>query len=704
MSVLNPVVLLWDGENRRIYLKSGVSDFYPIEDIYHEYRAARRLDTNDLRKYNALLRAEGNVPKGGGAFTPRYVVLINGTKIVPFDETLGLNQLGDIITDNPDVDPTLYDTSQLTVSKVIYIKPSEAEVIQLNSPAIEYGEFNEQVTIDVINGVAGTAYPIGTARVPVNNLHDAGIIATIRGFKRIFFIGNFTFTPGLHLQSVDLIGQGMQTSTFTFEYGSILPYCKAYNAKLTGQEIGLVGYADCHLIDYGSSGLFPSAANVIANRCLVEGTISLPANFSGTVTALDCWGRTAIDGRLPTFDMNGGDSSLQMRNYSGTVSLVNCSSTTNDVKIFLSSGGVVLTSSVTAGSIKLAGVGTFINESIPGRDLIIDSTAILSMESVSQAVWDEPVIEHVIEGSTGYQTLVDSYTNRIHLVQGGGSGTTYPWGTRASPVGNIEDALVLGNNLDINTIHIMGNIVIEEGIDISGFVFISDRSTGNILTINNAITNLTYFENLTVGGTFNGTVRFTTCVLLIVNNYSGGAKNCLLTNKITITGNGSNYLTDCDTYVKTVGFFVSVDQGNHPLNIIRCRGNYRIQNHLYTGLSLFDLVAGHILIEDTCLFGTIDIDGIVEVTNNSGGSLVINHALGLDSIGDSSAQAVVNAPIEMSFTLGNILRILLSALAGKTSGGETTIIRFRDVADTKDRIVGTVTPQGDRTAVTLDPD
>ena len=129
MSVLTPVVDTWDGTNRLIYLKQGVSDFFPIEDIYHEYRYNRRTD-EDLRKYEPLLRAEGNVPKGAGAFTPRYVVLLDGTKIVPYDEVLRINQLGDMITDDPDVDPSLYDTS-LTVPKVIYIKPSEAETIVL---------------------------------------------------------------------------------------------------------------------------------------------------------------------------------------------------------------------------------------------------------------------------------------------------------------------------------------------------------------------------------------------------------------------------------------------------------------------------------------------------------------------------------------------------------------------------------------------
>jgi hypothetical protein len=130
MTVAVPVVDSWDGINRLIYLKAGVADFLPIEDIYHEYRNARKLDES-FRPFDALIRADGNIPKGGGKFTPRYVTLLLGTKIVPFDDTVEMYQLGEIITDNPDVDPTVFDTSTLTVAKVIYIQPSEAEIITI---------------------------------------------------------------------------------------------------------------------------------------------------------------------------------------------------------------------------------------------------------------------------------------------------------------------------------------------------------------------------------------------------------------------------------------------------------------------------------------------------------------------------------------------------------------------------------------------
>ena len=58
--------------------------------------------------------------------------------------------------------------------------------------------------------------------------------------------------------------------------------------------------------------------------------------------------------------------------------------------------------------------------------------------------------------------------------------------------------------------------------------------------------------------------------------------------------------------------------------------------------------------------------------------------------------------IETNWTVRQGLRIFLSALAGKVSGAEDTPIIFRDVNDTKNRIVATVDSSGNRTAITRD--
>jgi hypothetical protein len=66
------------------------------------------------------------------------------------------------------------------------------------------------------------------------------------------------------------------------------------------------------------------------------------------------------------------------------------------------------------------------------------------------------------------------------------------------------------------------------------------------------------------------------------------------------------------------------------------------------------------------------------------------------------AQAVWQQHIENGLTAEQMLRIMFSALAGVVNGAGSGSIAFRDVADSKNRIAATTTPQGNRSAIILD--
>jgi hypothetical protein len=54
------------------------------------------------------------------------------------------------------------------------------------------------------------------------------------------------------------------------------------------------------------------------------------------------------------------------------------------------------------------------------------------------------------------------------------------------------------------------------------------------------------------------------------------------------------------------------------------------------------------------------------------------------------------------YSLESALKLCLSALAGKVTGGGTTTITFRSADDSADRIVATVDSNGNRSSITLD--
>lgn len=76
-------------------------------------------------------------------------------------------------------------------------------------------------------------------------------------------------------------------------------------------------------------------------------------------------------------------------------------------------------------------------------------------------------------------------------------------------------------------------------------------------------------------------------------------------------------------------------------------------------------------------------------------------AVDADALAADAVDEILDEIVEGSLTLRQAIRIILAALAGKITNANTSTNSFRDVADTKNRIVATVDSTG-RTAVTLD--
>lgn len=74
-------------------------------------------------------------------------------------------------------------------------------------------------------------------------------------------------------------------------------------------------------------------------------------------------------------------------------------------------------------------------------------------------------------------------------------------------------------------------------------------------------------------------------------------------------------------------------------------------------------------------------------------------AIDADALASDAVDEILDEVVEGSVTLRQAIRLFLSALTGKASGGGTTTITFRDIGDTKDRIIMTVDSSGNRSAV-----
>ena len=106
-----------------------------------------------------------------------------------------------------------------------------------------------------------------------------------------------------------------------------------------------------------------------------------------------------------------------------------------------------------------------------------------------------------------------------------------------------------------------------------------------------------------------------------------------------------------------------------------------------------------ILDEPTAPLTTREIESLFRVIRSAAGLgigivLVTHHLAEVFAVSDQ-----VTTLREGTVTLRQAIRLFLSVMTGKSSGGGTTSITFRDIGDTKDRVKVTVDNKGNRTAV-----
>lgn len=497
MSVAIPVIESIDGLSRRIYLKQGVTAFHWVDDIYLEYKNMRRLD-EALRQWNPFLLATGNISKGLGKSTPRLVTLLEDTKVVPYDETVFLYVTGEAITDDADTDATLFDISQLTQPVVVDQEPPGAEIIRLDDASIQYASFGDQVTIDVINGVAGTVFPTGTKRQPVNNVVDALAIAAPLNLKKLGVLGDYDFPGAVPILGYEIIGEGFQSSAITLGPGANFSGSSVRDLTLSGDVNGILGYIDCDLENITSSSLVGFDGSVVMRNCLVSINMQCPANFTGILTLINCWSHEVN----PVVDLNGCTAAISVLGYTGEVSIIN-GTEANDIVIDLISGKVILESSITNGNYTIRGIGSFEDSSTGttvNTNSLVDARDIKNAKVASETLrhhhtgygdtyyWDPINGSDMLDGKSA-ETAVATFAHAHDLVVDGHHDVIIALASDASSTTTTENITISKNytflrgpGLDFNIVPTVTDgtptvLITGNGVEISG-MFIGTAPTG----------------------------------------------------------------------------------------------------------------------------------------------------------------------------------------------------------------------------------
>jgi hypothetical protein len=256
----------------------------------------------------------------------------------------------------------------------------------INSPEIQDASFDGVVAIDVASPFAGTAYPLGSRRRPVNNLADALLIAESRGINEFSVRSDLTIT-GIDVSGYAFLGKN-HSFTVTVDASADTTDCAFQNVTLQGELSGDAHIRDCLCLDVAN------VAGHVTASCL-RGTITAAA---GVLRMIDCWDGLAGVG-VPVLDCDGQATDLIVRSYRGALAVRNKTGA-EEASIDLMPGRLILEATVTAGHFIVKGLGPEPDDQSTGTTTV-DKWALVSPESMGAGVLDEAVASHLQAGSVG---------------------------------------------------------------------------------------------------------------------------------------------------------------------------------------------------------------------------------------------------------------------------------------------------------------
>jgi len=180
----------------------------------------------------------------------------------------------------------------------------------------------------------------------------------------------------------------------------------------------------------------------------------------------------------------------------------------------------------------------------------------------------------------------------------------------------------------------------------------------------------------------------------------------LLRQSTAVTVMIGEFLDDTDGKTAEGGLTLT----NSDIYLSKNGGAYAAKNDVTSGSSDASLVGWYACnLDDT----DTSASGILQLAVHVSGALPVWHSwmvvptnvydsavAGTDLL-DVNADDLLNTVVDGSYDLQAILQVLAAVLAGKVTGGGTTTITFRDLADSLNRVVATVDSNGNRSNVAI---
>lgn len=480
------------------------------------------------------------------------------------------------------------------------------------SQDIEFASFEGAVHVDISNitgrSSSGTTFPSGTSRQPVNNLPDALLIASERGFSKIFVHGDATIDSGLDYDGLTFEGESISRTNIVITSAASVFRCEFEKMSVSGVLDGYSTINKCIVEDLNFFDGFIIDSGIIGIITLGGGR---QANF------VNCYSGVAGGalGQTPEINCGGSGQALVVRGYSGGLNITNRTGT-DAISIDMLSGQIIIDPTVTAGEITIRGIAKLTN----------NSTGTATVRRID-----------LVEGRN---VVVGAYGGHISIdTENGFVGTEVGFnGLPTRPVTNMADAVSISTELSLPHLSVSGRLIFDRIL--TGYTFIADGRTS--IGFDGYEAPGATFKELALTGILGTTTSLSIlnnyrgfrCTLANVDNLSGTFSESILLGKVTCHPTAPLLLdglrSDEKTYLSST--FEIPPIPTDPPTIDVNGGNLTVQGLdgylLLTNVNDIDsyavvsMNAGHVIIDPSCTNGTIIIRGNGQVTDASGGSSV----------------------------------------------------------------------------------
>jgi len=242
----------------------------------------------------------------------------------------------------------------------------------------------------------------------------------------------------------------------------------------------------------------------------------------------------------------------------------------------------------------------------------------------------------IVKTSSASATLSDleaiqysSYQNGVWFNSASdNSGIGFPSGTREHPCNNIVDCALIAAAKGFDTIFLLNSTTLTAAHSLSGLRIAGQNAILTQLTIEaGADVTQCEFSELMLMGVLDGGNIVRQCIINGISYVNGVIHESAFTNvPISLGGASVAMFLDCYSAVPGAGNTPVVDFGNTgtPLAVRSWIGGLNLINKVDDAPCSIDMSSGQVIVDASCVAGTISVRGISEIFDNSTGTCVVD--------------------------------------------------------------------------------